>query len=80
MRQRPCADPDAMCLHISSGHRDVKANTWGAVLLIAAGHDPYKLLDAAVTQAAALSGALTACLWRKSVLYGIKLLVRAPIK
>lgn len=43
-------------LHIDSGNHTVTSNRWETILLIAAGTNPYDLVDAAVTKAASLSG------------------------
>ena len=45
-----------LSLRIESGDAAVKASTWKQALYIAAGSDPFALLDAAVAKAAALSG------------------------
>ena len=45
-----------LSLRIESGDAAVKASKWERVLYIAAGSDPFALLDAAIAKAAALSG------------------------
>lgn len=47
----------ALALRIESGAADVAAASWPGALLVAAGRDPYALVDAAVAAAARLSGA-----------------------
>lgn len=47
---------DLLRLRVESGNKDVAASEWDSVLLIAAGCDPYALVDAAVVEAARLSG------------------------
>lgn len=48
--------PHSLHLRIESGDASVKASKWERALYVAAGNDPYALLDAAVAKAAALSG------------------------
>lgn len=43
-------------LRIESGNDDVKAERWQHALYIAAGLDPFELVERAVASAAALSG------------------------
>lgn len=43
-------------LRVESGDESVAASHWGGVLLVAAGTDPYDLVDSAVAAAAQLSG------------------------
>lgn len=43
-------------LRIESGDASVMASKWERALYVAAGNDPFALLDAAVGRAAALSG------------------------
>ncbi len=45
-----------MRLRVESGDESVGARHWGGVLLVAAGTDPYDLVDSAVAAAAQLSG------------------------
>ncbi len=45
-------------IRIESGSEDVAAAQWDCALLVAAGSDPYALVDAAVAEAARLSGGL----------------------
>ena len=47
---------DDLCIRIESGDAAVKAAKWEHALYIAAGSDPFALLDAAVARAAAMSG------------------------
>ncbi|PSC71477.1 raffinose synthase [Micractinium conductrix] len=56
---RPASRGDgegALALRIESGAADVAAASWPGALLVAAGRDPYALVDAAVAAAARLSG------------------------
>lgn len=48
--------PDLLRMRIESGDEGVVAAHWGSALLIAAGWDPFALVDAAVAEAAHLSG------------------------
>lgn len=48
--------PHSLRLRIESGDASVKASKWERALYIAAGTDPFALLDTAVAKAAALSG------------------------
>lgn len=48
--------PHSLRLRIESGDASVKASKWEHALYVAAGNDPYALLDVAVAKAAALSG------------------------
>ena len=43
-------------MRIESGDVSVVANRWNSTLLVAAGTNPYDLVDAAVTAAAEMSG------------------------
>lgn len=45
-----------MFLRIESGDKSVMAERWGQALYIAAGWDPFELVDRAVSDAASLSG------------------------
>lgn len=47
----------AMEIYLDSGNADVARDAWPAALLLAAGSDPYTLLDAAVSAAGAIAGA-----------------------
>ena len=47
---------DTLNLRLESGAEDVTANRWEHALYVAAGGNPYELVDAAVATAAALSG------------------------
>lgn len=52
-----CSRSDGtLCLRIESGAADVAASSWRSALLVAAGRDPYELVDRAVAAAARLSG------------------------
>ena len=48
--------PHNLRLRIESGDASVSASKWDHALYIAAGDDPFALLDAAVAKAASLSG------------------------
>lgn len=48
--------PHSLRLRMESGDSSVKASKWEHALYVAAGNDPYALLDAAIAKAAALSG------------------------
>jgi raffinose synthase len=48
--------PDDLLIRVESGSEDVVGASWGATLLLAAGSDPYALVDAGVAAAASLSG------------------------
>ena len=48
--------PDLLRMRIESGDEGVVAAHWGSALLVAAGWDPFALVDAAVAEAAHLSG------------------------
>ena len=50
------SDPDRLCIRMESGDAAVQAERWEQALYIAAGRDPFSLLDAAVANAAAMSG------------------------
>lgn len=50
------SDPHSLYLRIESGDASVQAESWDQVLYIAAGKDPFALLDAAIAKAAAMSG------------------------
>ena len=50
------ADPDRLYIRIESGDASVQAERWEQALYIAAGNDPFRLLDAAIARAAAMSG------------------------
>ncbi len=56
LRDRRNEGRDLLRLRVESGNKDVAASEWDSVLLIAAGCDPYALVDAAVVEAACLSG------------------------
>lgn len=43
-------------LRVSSGAPDVQAVSWPSALLVAAGRDPFELLERGVAAAARLSG------------------------
>jgi raffinose synthase len=45
-----------MQMRVESGDPSVVANRWNSALLVAAGTNPYDLVDAAVTAAAQMSG------------------------
>jgi raffinose synthase len=45
-----------MQVRVESGDASVAASRWNNVLLVAAGTDPYDLVDAAVSAAAEISG------------------------
>ena len=47
---------DTLTLRLESGAEDVIASRWEHALYVAAGGNPYELVDAAVATAAALSG------------------------
>lgn len=47
-----------MRLRIESGSANVKAKKWDHAVLVAAGYDPYDLVDSAVAAAADFSGML----------------------
>jgi len=47
---------DDLVLRLESGDENVKGKQWNAVLYMAAGWDPYSLLDRAIVSAARLSG------------------------
>jgi len=47
---------DDLLIRVESGSDEVIGSSWGATLLLAAGTDPYALVDAGVAAAAALSG------------------------
>lgn len=49
-------DPDRLCIRMESGDASVKAERWDQALYIAAGNNPFTLLDTAVANAAAMSG------------------------
>ena len=46
-----------MQVRVESGDASVAASRWDNVLLVAAGTDPYDLVDVAVSAAAEMSGA-----------------------
>lgn len=50
-----CTD-GKLCLRIESGTADVVADSWRSALLVAAGSEPYELVNRAVAAAARLSG------------------------
>ena len=45
-----------MAIRIESGDENVRGARWEAALYVAAGRDPYALVEAAVAEAAKLSG------------------------
>lgn len=49
-------DPDSLYLRIESGDASAKSDSWDQALYIAAGGDPFALLDTAIAKAAAMSG------------------------
>lgn len=48
-------------LRIESGDPAVEASSWDSAVLVAAGYDPFSLVDTAVAAAAKLSGESTSC-------------------
>ncbi|KAI3436643.1 hypothetical protein D9Q98_006059 [Chlorella vulgaris] len=50
------AGPESLVLRVSSGAPDVQAVSWPSALLVAAGRDPFELLERGVAAAARLSG------------------------
>ncbi len=53
---RSSAAPEELVLRMESGDEGVVGERWEAALYVAAGRDPFELVDSAVTAAAALSG------------------------
>ena len=53
---RSTAEPDRLYIRMESGDASVQAQRWEQALYIAAGTDPFMLLDAAIARAAAMSG------------------------
>eukprot|EP00883_Tetradesmus_obliquus_P016561 jgi/Sobl393_1/9775/SZX78134.1 len=54
-RQQP-ASGNALALHFDSGNPDLLRNSWQQAVYIAAGSDPFALVDASVAAAAAIAG------------------------
>ena len=50
------AEPEQTLLRIESGDEAVLGERWERALLVAAGQDPFELVDTAVTAAASMSG------------------------
>lgn len=52
----PSSSPNQLSIHFDSGNPDIKDNKWRSAVLVAAGDDPYQLMDTAVAAAAAVTG------------------------
>ncbi|WIA19946.1 hypothetical protein OEZ85_005830 [Tetradesmus obliquus] len=64
-KQQP-ASGNALALHFDSGNPDLLRNSWQQAVYIAAGSDPFALVDASVAAAAAIAGGARPC-WEKQV-------------
>lgn len=53
---RSSADPEQLLLRMESGDDSVLGERWQSALYVAAGGDPFELIDAAVAAAAAICG------------------------
>jgi hypothetical protein len=54
-RQQP-ASGNALAVHFDSGNPDIHRSSWQQALYVAAGSDPFALVDASVAAAAAIAG------------------------
>lgn len=50
---------NSLAVHVESGNPDVQRDSWQAALYIAAGRDPFQLVDASVAAAAAIAGGVS---------------------
>lgn len=55
------ASGNLLCVRLDSGNPDITRSSWQGAVYVAAGSDPFKLVDAAVAAAAAVAGRHLIC-------------------